>query len=126
MNANLPKQQTSKWWSTDNRHLQPDLSFSEGCIKQEAVTLSQFLLARSVHVEPVLNTVAQQQLFLRMASVKIEIQFKHADTWFAEEPELAAERMFGNQPTNVGFRHVAFARYPRNLEFSGRRRDFRV
>lgn len=67
-----------------------------------------------------------QSLFLGIAGVQIQIQFQNPHTRLAKKPKLPVQSMFFNQPANLCFTHSALSRYPGNLKFRRRRRDFRV
>ena len=61
----------------------------------------------------------------RMRSVEIEVQFQHIDPRFAQEAQLAAFGVLGNQLANSIFTHPTFAGHARHLELGAGGSDVR-
>ena len=51
--------------------------------------------------------------------VEVEVEFEHVDAGFAEEAELAAFGVMGDELAYGGFSEVALVGYARHLEVGG-------
>src|SRR5713101_5224804 len=61
-----------------------------------------------------------------MDGIHVQIQFEHIDAWLAQNAELSAQGVFGDEGANLCFIHVALAGHARNLEFRCGGRNLRV
>jgi len=52
-----------------------------------------------------------------MSGIHVQIQFEHINAWLAQNAELSAQGVFGDEGANFCFIHVALAGHAQNLEF---------